>query len=436
MIFSLDVRRALKGDCMLLHYGTKQNPGLALIDGGPKGVYGQHLRPRLEQIRKARVKGDEPLRVDLLMVSHLDDDHIQGILELTSELREAADERKPRLVQILSLWHNSFDNIIEHNTDDLTASVKNEFGPASLSGSGDFPEEMVNEVEQESDEHAEVVASSLKVLASIQQGAQLRVDAKRLDIPVNPEFDRELIVADKDAEAIDMGEELSFTIVGPMLPEINALRKKHIEWLQKLQKQGKTPSQVLAAYVDKSVPNLSSLVALAKAGGKTMLLTGDARGDKILEGLELIGLIKNGGKFQVDLLKVPHHGSSNNLDNDFFERIAATQYVFSGDGQHGNPERETLEMLYRTRGENDYKIHFTYPIDEIDEAREDDWNKERRKEQKRRLRNPKQKVRPDWSMKENSLRAFFDAHKGLEAKVEFVDKERPHLIHLLDPLTI
>ena len=53
----------------------------------------------------------------------------------------------------------------------------------------------------------------------------------------------------------------------------------------------------------------------------------------------------------VDLLKVPHHGSSNNLDDEFFERITADHYVFSGDGEHGNPERESLEMLLDARGD-------------------------------------------------------------------------------------
>ena len=52
----------------------------------------------------------------------------------------------------------------------------------------------------------------------------------------------------------------------------------------------------------------------------------------------------------VDILKVPHHGSSNNLDNDFFERITADHYVMSGDGEHGNPERESIEMLFKARG--------------------------------------------------------------------------------------
>ena len=33
MIFSLDVRQARKGDCLLLHTGTKKSPGLVMIDG-------------------------------------------------------------------------------------------------------------------------------------------------------------------------------------------------------------------------------------------------------------------------------------------------------------------------------------------------------------------------------------------------------------------
>src|SRR4029079_17837608 len=50
MIFSLDVRRDRTRDVLLLHYGTAEKPGLVMIDGGPRGVYAPHLRPRLEEI--------------------------------------------------------------------------------------------------------------------------------------------------------------------------------------------------------------------------------------------------------------------------------------------------------------------------------------------------------------------------------------------------
>ena len=74
MIFSLDVIRARKGDCLILHYGTKDDPHMVMIDGGPSGVYVPHLRDRLVQIREARgLDNEAPLFVDLLMVSHVDD---------------------------------------------------------------------------------------------------------------------------------------------------------------------------------------------------------------------------------------------------------------------------------------------------------------------------------------------------------------------------
>src|SRR5262249_45497381 len=156
----------------------------------------------------------------------VDDDHIQGILELTSELRDAVNEHRPSFVQIQGLWHNSFDNIISHNTQPLTASVTASFGTASVNGTDDLSEATKAEIQDESDEQPEVVLSGLKVLASIAQGAQLREDARRLKLPLNTEFRGEIIVAKEDGKALDMGSGLTFKVVGPMLPEIDALRKK------------------------------------------------------------------------------------------------------------------------------------------------------------------------------------------------------------------
>lgn len=427
MIFSLDVIRARKGDCLILHYGPEDDPRLIMIDGGPKSVYSPHLRPRIEKIREARgLKEKEPLAVDLLMVSHVDDDHIQGILDLTKELIAAKMEKKPQLLQVLSFWHNSFENIIDNIPKELTAAFMNQFGAASMGG--DPPDLTID-----ADEEEEVIVSSLKVLASIKQGAQLRSDAvNNLKLPLNPEFDGKLILANGKGEAIDMENGLKFTVVGPMVPELKKLHEKHQAWLKELEKEGKSAEDVLSAYVDKSVPNLSSIVVLAEASDKRILLTGDARGDKILEGLELEGLLEKGGKMHVDLLKVPHHGSANNLNNDFFERITADHYVFSGDGEHGNPERESLQMLLDARGDADYTVHLTYPIDETDVERKKDWEKEQTKEKNKQKKNPSKKVRPNWSPKKHSLAALFDDHEDFAKKVRIVEDDEPHVVNLLD----
>jgi hypothetical protein len=176
---------------------------------------------------------------------------------------------------------------------------------------------------------------------------------------------------------------------------------------------------------------------LAELDGKRMLLTGDARGDKILKGLQLVGLLGPGknSKISIDMLKVPHHGSANNLEENFFKRITASHYVFSGDGEYGNPERESLQMLLDARGEDDrFTIHLTYPIEEIDIERKADWKKEQNKEKKRKKKNPKTKVRPDWSPKKNSLTGFFKEHPRFAKKVKIVAENRPHVIDLLDPV--
>jgi len=446
MPFSLDVRRARKGDCLLLHFGSQQEPGLAMIDGGPKSVYLPHLKPRIEEIRTARGLGkQDSLAVDLLMVSHVDDDHIQGILDLTREERTRQAARQPLLLNVSSFWHNSFDEIIGHEPKELTANVKEHLGEAAVNG-GDMSEDKKAEVEDkyldrnpdgDPDEEREIAASTLKVLASIEQGFRLRNDAQVLGIPANPEFGGRLVMARAGAKPVTIGSGLKLTVVGPMQPELAALHQKHQEWLESLKAKGKSPSDVLASYVDKSVPNLSSIVVMAESGGKRMLLTGDARGDKVLEGLQLVGLLEPGkaSTIEVDVLKVPHHGSSNNLDDDFFERIVARHYVLSGDGEHGNPERESLEMLLKARGDSDYAIHLTYPVDELDKGREDDWNKERNKQIARQKKNPKAKVREEWSPKEHSLGALFEANPKFARKVRILDPKKPHLIDLLDPVT-
>ena len=104
-----------------------------------------------------------------------------------------------------------------------------------------------------------------------------------------------LILAAEAAKSVTLGD-LKVTVVGPMQPQLLALQKEHDKWLRAQQeKKKKSPEAALAAFKDESIPNLSSIVVLAELGGKSMLLTGDARGDKILEGMELAGLLEKNG---------------------------------------------------------------------------------------------------------------------------------------------
>lgn len=422
MRFSLDVIRARKGDCLMLHYGTAAAPRLMLIDGGPSGVYRPHLRPRLEQIKAARGLADQAsLPVDVLMISHVDDDHIQGILDLTTELREQKTNREAQLVRVSSLWHNTFDDLLDTTPAELDAAAG--FGAAALDG----------RIELADDEQLDAA----KVLASIPQGRTLRDDAALLakgtqGWTINREFKRTLIIATGAAKKVKLTGGVTLTVAGPMQPELQALQRAHDRWLvARAKKKKRGPAQAaLAAFVDPSITNLSSLVLLAEAGGRRMLLTGDARGDKIIAGLQLVGLLKKAttSTLHVDVLKVPHHGSANNVETRFFRRVTADHYVFSGNGEHGNPERETVEMLFAARGTAPCTLHFTYPFDEIDAARKIEWMKQQ-KEEKRKGKT----VRPDWSPKKHGLVAYFADHPPAAGQKVVTMGTAPNVIDLLDP---
>src|SRR5262249_54681522 len=109
----LEALNALYGDCLLLRYpGPDAKERLWIIDGGPEGetvdgkplaVWRDVLLPRLKEIN-----GAVPIPVALGMVSHIDDDHINGIQKLTSGL-VAASPAKPAAVKFARFWFNSFD---------------------------------------------------------------------------------------------------------------------------------------------------------------------------------------------------------------------------------------------------------------------------------------------------------------------------------------
>src|SRR5579864_2397842 len=324
MRFSLDVLRARKGDCLMLHYGTDDEPRLMLIDGGPSSVFVPHLLPRIKEVHEAfGLDETQALPVDVVLVSHIDDDHIRGILDLTKDqLGNNPDLR----LRVESLWHNTFDDLLKTSSAKLLSGLGQD-ALASLASNGHDPAFDDIDVEDADDEE---VDQAVDVLASISQGLRLRDDREALEKKsgmqrqwrLNHGFDGQLILTKGKADPVELDGGLKITVAGPMQQELDDLHEECAEWMREHQAgQGKT------------------------AESMCMLLTGDARGDRILQGLELAGVLEAEGTRSIDILKVPHHGSDNNMTQGFFERLPARHYVFSGNGEHGNPERETLKML-------------------------------------------------------------------------------------------
>ncbi|MBI5968872.1 MAG: hypothetical protein HY882_13590 [Deltaproteobacteria bacterium] len=344
MVFTLEALEAKHGDALLLHYGEVGSPRLIVIDGGPRGVYKNVLKKRLDKIKQKRTP-NERLPIRMVLVSHIDEDHISGILDLSQDLVDAQEDNQDLPYDIQGLWHNSFDDILGNQPEELFATLKT--AAASAAATGTMPTDLY------------LSFHGALMVASVPQGRDLRNNANALNLAVNAPFNG-LVMAPKQGEkTVPLGGGLSFTILSPNQQRLEDLQEEWDKQLPKIKKAKPAEAQsITAAFVDDSVYNLSSIILLATAGNRRMLLTGDARGDDIIAGLKTAGLFQ-GDRFHADLFKVPHHGSDRNISTEFFRQVTANHYVISGDGKYGNPEIATLKMLTEARGQDKYTIYFT-----------------------------------------------------------------------------
>lgn len=356
--FSLEAVYAKKGDALILHYGTTQHPKWILVDGGHTGVYDAFLRPRLDEIRLEntdRLDHDGCLPLELVIISHADADHIEGILDLTAQMLRSKKDPGRVLppVSFSSLWFNGFDDIIAGSQAQGASTLASIAEAASSESSTDsfLPLGLARDEDMQA------------VVASTRQGRKLLNDAKALSIDVNDVTSGELLMRD-DNHFLEVAfqSDLRMKILAPDKKRIDALRKKWKRDLKTILK--KKPASVDAtAFDDASAFNLASTMILVERGNKSMLLTGDGRGDHLIEGLEVANLLNN-GKIHVDLFKLPHHGSDRNVEKSTFEAITAKHYLISANGEHDNPDTSTLDMLVEGRKAtrtDRFTVHFTFP---------------------------------------------------------------------------
>jgi beta-lactamase superfamily II metal-dependent hydrolase len=362
----LTVFQSDKGDCLLL---TASDGTRLLADGGMRDSYAEHVAPALGALRQ------QDLALDLVYLSHVDQDHIAGILQLMDDEvawrvhdfqlgtgntthREPHAPRPPKVAQI---WHNAFHDQVGANAgaiDDMLAATA----------------VVLEAVDQGGDR--ELARAQRDLTAGIADAIKLtrRVGPEQLGIPVNQPFDGRLaLVRDGDA-AIRLGS-VSITLIGPFEQELADLRRDWNKWLrenqqtlerirasmrQDAQRLGTSEFDRLRANIslkagelgDRSkvtTPNLASLMLLAEENGASVLLTGDGHRDDILKGLEHAGRLDQQGAAHFNVLKVQHHGSEHNLDQDFCRRVSADNYVICANGNDENPDLRVVEAIIDSR---------------------------------------------------------------------------------------
>jgi beta-lactamase superfamily II metal-dependent hydrolase len=372
-----------KGDCLLL--ADTGDETRILVDGGMPDAYTAHVASGISALRKKKKKD-----IDLVYVSHIDQDHIGGVLRMLDDEvlwrvhehqvkngnRKHKPPRAPRPPKIGGIWHNGFRDQLPRNAEPIEETLA-AMAPV-LSGA-------------ELDSLREIGRAQAALTSSVGEAIRVsrRIAANQLNIPLNRQAKGKLLMRRKDQKPIQLGK-FAITILAPSTKQLEDLRTEWKDWLDKatsrtfltkLRKQSRADEKAIGAadfvhlfamiqlqaeaFGDPdsvTPPNLASLMLLVEEGAQSILLTGDGRWDHLVEGLKDTGHLDDHGQpFTVDILKVPHHGSRNNIvDTDLLDRVIATHYVFCGDGKHGNPAADVVELMAKRRLKAPGKFKFWF----------------------------------------------------------------------------
>lgn len=309
-MIELRILPARDGDCLLLSYGDGTLAHRILIDGGRALTY-PLIKPRLE---KAGM-------LDLLVVTHVDQDHILGVLAMFEDLH--------RPVQFGDIWFNGYDQL-----HDVEIEV---FGA--------------------------------------RDGEKLTTALLERHLPWNRAFSGAAVRCDR--RPVSLGG-ATLTLLSPDGDQLAALipvweKECGVEGLMPGQKAKEPPpgyEQFGAIDVDtladeKFVPDTSktnptSIGFLFEYDDIRLVFTGDGDDARLRSSLQPLADAE-GGRLRIDALKVPHHGSKANLSKETLAILDCATYIISTDGsrQQHHPDDVAMARILKYGG-TPKEIAFNY----------------------------------------------------------------------------
>ena len=301
-MFHIELLPAAQGDSIWIEYGSGRAPHRVLIDGGTGPTY-DFIRARVLQVP------EDQRRFDLLIVTHVDSDHIQGIVRLLQD--------ESLGLEFSDVWFNGWQHL---PTDRL--------GPAE----------------------GEMLSALIKrARPGLPDGFPWNMAFGNGPVEV-PEGDGGAL------PAIDLEGGMRLTLLSPTRKELAALAPM---WRDAVAKAELTPGDPKGALellgrrknlrpdalgpgidvqaeaeekfeADPTKPNGSCIAVLGEFDGLTCLFGADAHAPVLLKTIPR--LIAARGPMTLDAFKLPHHGSKNNVSLPLVQSLPARRYLFSTNG--------------------------------------------------------------------------------------------------------
>ena len=333
----LEMLPARQGDCLLVEWSAPDRVLRMLVDAGPAPAY-----PLIAQ----RLALLAPPRIDVLVLTHVDADHVEGAILLTND--------RDLDIEIGEVWYNG------------SRQLAGELGPV--------------------------------------QGEILSAIIEKRALGWNGTFGAAAVKAPDQGRLVDheLPGGMRVTVLSPDGP---CLRRLRDVWWEVCQEEGlavgsvedalrapgcttctETGQSYLAApeamdvdslarsrsATDRSLPNASSVVLLLEYGGERLLLAGDSTPDMLLPAVRRLLHERAVDRLPLSAFKLPHHGSAKNVTRPLLECLPAWHYLFSSDGsyfRHPDPAAVARVVQYGAEGA---ELVFNY-----DTARTRAWDDDR-----------------------------------------------------------
>lgn len=339
MALKLKIFQAQKGDAIDISF--KDGEGITrhvMVDSGTMGSYKLFQKPVFE-------KYPENESIDLWILTHLDNDHIMGALAC---FREGAPGLRKKMIK--SLWFNFF-------------------------GEFKMPDPNGNDISMD---------KAIKLRDSLH-----KIECEKIDnnihtgIPPFVFYGATITILSPDQESYgqlkEKWEEYEREFHRPATPENIANEEFPDDKLKinELSKRDDRPEK------NGDIVNKSSIAFLLEFGTESILMLGDALPSTIIESLKKINADRGIPKLQVTYLKLAHHGSINNHNQELLELIECKNFIIStnGNSTNQNPNKETIaKILDRKDCSQHYKLFFNYhptrydKLFSVDQNAETDYN--------------------------------------------------------------
>jgi beta-lactamase superfamily II metal-dependent hydrolase len=305
--------KAFNGDSIWISFKNNESYQNILIDGGVGNMYKStsnvkgELFSVIEQIRK------DKQFIDLLVLTHFDDDHIGGILRWLNK-----DKKASKLIK--KVWFNSGKEIAKkfevNENKDLDIEI--------IDGADDFYTSPKQGIKFEK----YLRENNLWEGKIIEQGSEFDLFGLQFKIlsPNKEKLEKLLKLYKKEKDYFTSGSEFDFqTSLKDFIDEENKPGFKFKE--------------------ETRVANGSSIAFITENKVRSFLFLGDAHPSVVVEGLNNFGYNKN-NVLNAEFMKVSHHGSKYNTSKELLEIVKTDKYIISSNAtKHGLPNKRTIARI-------------------------------------------------------------------------------------------